>query len=306
MKTLKKLKRYLLCKNYLGRCLYILYVKRFLVKLKNDEVGLICDLNLGETYLFCSMLDDFKAEHNIKKVVLISERWYYRNICEMFDDRIDRSFISSAMYSRPFRSFREIKEGSFYFIYDHTKWSFEKLLESGKTHLEQLKITSGISYDAVIKHHINKEVYKNKAKDLFEKLELKQGKTVLISPEAKSCKSLDKSFYQALCNRFKEKGYSVFINLVDTCHEISDEKSVFLSLAIAVPFCDLCGHVVAIRSGFCDVISSTKARFHIIYPDQCFSKVFPMKEKVTSNYIREYFGDKTTKELMIESISNNI
>jgi hypothetical protein len=306
VKILKKIKRYFLCKNGIVRSLYILYVKRMLVKLQRDEVGVICALNLGETYLFCAMLDSFKIKNNIEKVVLISERKYHADVFEMFSDKMHRYCVSTRMYARPFRAFREIKAGSLYFMYDHTNWHFTSLAQSETTHLQQLKITAGIDSTAAIQHHENKEIYKTKAKELFKKLDLKQNKTVLVSPEAKSCEPLDETFYQRICHSLKSKGYDIFLNSTSSNNNVSYAKSTFLPLAIATPFCDLCGHVVAIRSGFCDVISNTKARLHIIYPNQCFQKVFPIKDIATSNYIKEYIMDKTTKEDLIKSIIANI
>ena len=180
------------------------------------------------------------------------------------------------------------------------------MIEGGKTHLEQLKETVGISPDVSIIHHKSKEKYKDRAKELFRNLELKLNKTVLLSTEAKSCKSLDEAFIRKLCENLKENGYDVFLNITKSNENASYAKSIFLPLTIAREFCDLCGYVVAVRSGFCDLISNTNARLHIIYPDKIFQRVFPMKEKATSDYINEYFLDEASKEDLIESICNSI
>jgi hypothetical protein len=252
------------------------------------------------------MLDSFKINNGVKKVVLISERKYHADVFELFNDRTHRYCVSTRMYARPFRAFREIKAGSFYFMFDHAYWNFTALAKSKTTNLQQLKITAGINPSAIIEHHENKEIYKTKAKELFKKLDLKQNQTVLIAPEAKSCQALDEIFCQNICRGLREKGYDVFLNLTSFANKVSYAKSTFLPLSIAMPFCDLCGHVVAIRSGFCDVISSTKAKLHIIYRDQCYKNVFPIKDIATSDNIKEYVMDQTSKEDLAESIIANI
>jgi len=304
VKIFQKIKRHLLCKNYLIRNLYILFVKKYLVKLKDDEIGIICDLNLGETYLFCSMLDYFKEDHGLEKIVFVSDRKYHKNICQMFDDKIDRYYISPHINTKSFVSLREIKKGSFYLIYDKN-WNFTNLKNSGNSHLQQLKITAKINTFAKINHHKNKENYRLEAKEIFDSLQLKPGKTVLISPEAKSCNSMDRDQYSDLIEKLKNKGYDIFLNVNNSENNIPGVKSIFLPLPAAVPFCDLCGHVIAIRSGFCDIISSTQAKLHIVYPDQSYLDVFPMKDKITSEEINEYILDTEGKYSLIDSIISN-
>lgn len=306
MELLKKIKKYLFSKNPLTIKLYLLYVKKILVRLKKDELGIICDYNLGETYLFCSLAESFKQKNNIKRIVLISQKKYHADICEMFNDNIERCYVNPSLYIKPLRYFRVIKEGSFYFLYDYKNWNYTSLVEKKTTNLELLKMSAGISSDAEVQHCQSKEINKIKAKELFSQLSLKRGKTVLLSPEAKTCDNLTEHFCQNICNELSDKGYDVFLNVTNPEKRNTCTKSALLPLGIAAPFCDLCGHVIAVRSGFCDIISSSDAKFHIIYPDQTFHDVFPVKNFMVSNYVKEYILNEISEENMIECIINNI
>lgn len=302
MKFLKKMKRYLFSTNSLTRSIYVLYVKKRIVKLKPDEVGLICGFNLGETWLFCSMLDSFMAKQNVQKVVLISNRKYHADIYELFNDKINRCCVDSRIDLKAFRFFREIKKGNFYFLYDYDDWNYASLVESKMTNLQRLKKSVGLDTDTAIRYPQIKDADRATAKELFTRLGLSQGKTVLVSPEAKSCPTLDKAYCQKLCDAFQGKGYDVFLNITSPDNNIQSAKSAFLPLSVASSFCDLCGFVVAVRSGFCEIISGSMAQCHILYPDATYRKVFPAKEFMDSHRTWEYVVNELSQDEVVDLI----
>jgi len=306
MKLLEKIKKYLFSKNSLTRYLYLLYVKKILVRLEKDEVGVVCEYNLGETYLFCSLADSFKRQNDIEKIVLISQKKYHADICEMFSGNIDRCYVNSDLYLRPLRDFRVIRKGAFYYLYDYKNWNYNSLVERKTTNLEMLKVSAGISPEAKVQHCLHKEVDKIMAQKIFSQLGLRRDRTVLLSPEAKTCSNLTEQFCHCICGKLSSKGYDVFLNVTNTVKMDSYTKTAFLPLGVAAAFCDLCGHVIAVRSGFCDIISSSNAKLHIIYPDQTFQQVFPVKDFMLSDYVKEYILDEIPGMDMVEMIINNI
>lgn len=301
MEIRQKIRKFF-CKHSLTRPLYTEYIRRFRVALQPNEVGVICRYNLGETYLFCSMLDSFKETNGVEKVVMITDRKYHREIYELFKDRIDRYCIDPGIVTKAFRKKRQLRPGRFFFVYDTKVWKFPSLAQSGKTFLEMLRQTSGIAPGAKVVHPPKQEDRLRGANDLFESLGLKRGKTVLLSPEAKTCDSLGMAFCEKLCDRLKERGWEVFLNTMSSKNLPISAVTAFLPLSMAAPFSELCEHVIAIRSGFCDLISDSAARFHVLYPDAVFKRVYPVHGIVTSASIQEYVIDEMAEEDLIRLI----
>jgi hypothetical protein len=297
MKLLGKIKKYFLRNCFITRELIIWYVRR-VVRPKSDEIVLISPYPLGETYLFCSLLDSFKLKYNVQSVVFISDRKYHSGIFEMYDNGIDRYYIFPHLSEQSFRGFTEIKKGTFYMIRGDR--------ELNENFLSHLKKGVGVDMNSKVRHHQIKDEHKAKAKDLFDMLGLTQNKTVFLSPEASSHKQLDKSFCTEISDRLKGKGYDVFLNITCADNMIPSVKSAFLPLFIATPFSDLCGHVIAIRSGLCDLISGSMTNFHIIYWDKEFQQKFSLKDIVVSKCINEYVVGELSEKEVIDSIIGNM
>lgn len=101
---------------------------------------------------------------------------------------------------------------------------------------------------------------------IFEKYQLTEGKTVLLSPYANTLADLPDDFWVLLAKKLMERGYRV-------CTNSSGEKEpavkgtvpVFFPLNIAPQFVERAGYFIGVRSGFCDVISAAEARKIILY-----------------------------------------
>lgn len=102
--------------------------------------------------------------------------------------------------------------------------------------------------------------YDNKSLDeLFRKLKCVQNRTILLSPYAKSVKSIPMYFWIQLTERLKEKGFSVCTNSIgETEPPIYGTTAVFIPYDQSVPFVERAGAVIGLRSGFLDVVSSAK------------------------------------------------
>ena len=93
-----------------------------------------------------------------------------------------------------------------------------------------------------------------------------KGNTVILSPYAKSMPALPLSFWKELAYRLKEQGFLVFTNCDGNKEKPIEGTEVFLfSLKDAVSVLNQCGYFVGLRSGFCDIISSSECRKVIIY-----------------------------------------
>lgn len=101
---------------------------------------------------------------------------------------------------------------------------------------------------------------------LFEKYHLVSGKTVILSPYSNTLADLGEIFWENLADYLKKEGYIVCTNSSGKSEPaISGTISVFPPLNIAPQFVSKAGCFIGVRSGFCDVISSAKAKKIILY-----------------------------------------
>ena len=89
------------------------------------------------------------------------------------------------------------------------------------------------------------------------------GKTIFIVPIALALKSFPVYFWNFCAEVFKFMGYDVLFNVPDNIASKYNGKNCFVPLKDAVGLADLCGNVFAVRTGFLDFISTTKANITI-------------------------------------------
>jgi len=105
---------------------------------------------------------------------------------------------------------------------------------------------------------------------------IKQGKSVILSPYAKSVVELPMSFWKETAIEYLEKGYSVYTNV------IGSEKPVHGTLPISIPIpqikaaVEYAGTFIGIRNGLCDVLTTAVCRKIVVFPD-CYYSTTPYK-----------------------------
>lgn len=109
--------------------------------------------------------------------------------------------------------------------------------------------------------------------ELFEKNHLCPQKTILLAPYAKSVKAIPMSIWERIAEGLIQKGFCVCTNSVGA-HEppVLHTKPIRIPIAYSVPFVEMAGAVVGIRSGFLDVISSAKCPKFSIHPKDDYKR----------------------------------
>ncbi|EHL04229.1 hypothetical protein HMPREF0322_05149 [Desulfitobacterium hafniense DP7] len=97
--------------------------------------------------------------------------------------------------------------------------------------------------------------------ELFREYSLIPGRTVMLSPNAKSVSLLPTSFWEKLAHRLEQSGFIVCSNVAMDEHghqqaEINGTIGIFVPYSILVPFLEKCGTLVSLRSGLSDVSES--------------------------------------------------
>ena len=122
----------------------------------------------------------------------------------------------------------------------------------------------------------------------FYNLGLEEKNTVLLAPYEKSLSHngfplLPQKFWELLAEKFSEMGYKVCTNCANNKSEppVKDTIPVLPPYGEIFRFCETCGYVVTIRSGFADMCAFSDCKKIVLYPNQ---KVFSLWS------INEYFG----------------
>jgi hypothetical protein len=106
--------------------------------------------------------------------------------------------------------------------------------------------------------------------------EIPKGKSVILSPYAKSVVGLPSGFWEKTAADYSAEGYEVFTNVAN------NEKPVKGTLALGIPVSQMpsaverAGTFIGIRNGLCDVLHAAACRKIVVFPD-CYYSTTPFK-----------------------------
>ena len=104
------------------------------------------------------------------------------------------------------------------------------------------------------------------AKFRWEKQGIVEGKTVIIAPDANSVTHLPIWFWNVIIKELQKRDYIVFVN----CNYRNGYRTgdIFFSYEESVPLLNYAGYFLGIRSGLCDIVSTSKCKKVILYPEK--------------------------------------
>jgi hypothetical protein len=106
--------------------------------------------------------------------------------------------------------------------------------------------------------------------------EIPKGKSVIMSPYAKSMVELPNSFWESLVSEYSGQGYSVYTNVSGNESPISGTKALNVPIAQIKAAAEYAGAFIGIRSGLCDVLLTADCRKTVVFPD-CYYSTTPHK-----------------------------
>jgi hypothetical protein len=107
--------------------------------------------------------------------------------------------------------------------------------------------------------------------DFTDAEQIEKGRTIILSPYAKSMVQIPDTFWESLAGDYQKKGYLVCTNVA------GDERSVKGTKALSVPIKQMvsavehAGCFIGIRSGLCDVLDTARCRKVAVFPDCIYS-----------------------------------
>ncbi len=101
---------------------------------------------------------------------------------------------------------------------------------------------------------------------IFQEKHLQAGNTVVLSPFSNTLADLPNGFWVGVAKRLQQQGFTVCTNSGGEAEPaVEGTAAVFCSLEIAPQFVERAGYFVGVRSGFCDIVSGSKAKKVILY-----------------------------------------
>lgn len=226
----------------------------------------------GDNYLQCLLLDEYIKQHEIQKYIVLAMPGAMFGLSKVF--RVsDIKFISvykSTCIQRAYlfmngKGFNCILpfywEKDFGFTYNRCQ---TRMLPQFNFMDTYVWFSFNIEYP--LKFRIpsyEKVTYSN---EFFrEKIGLIPNKTVLLSPYANSVTGLPIWFWNSIISELHEKGYKVLIN--SNFYNYLRAPNFFPSNETSVVCLNQGGFFLGVRSGFCDIISTSNCKKIILYPE---------------------------------------
>ncbi len=97
--------------------------------------------------------------------------------------------------------------------------------------------------------------------------EIEKGKTVVVSPYAKSVTALPDELWNKIVDHFKCKGYVVLTNVSGDEEPLTGTKGISPDINEMRSIVEAAGTFIGIRSGMCDVLRSADCRKIALFPD---------------------------------------
>jgi len=119
--------------------------------------------------------------------------------------------------------------------------------------------------------------YSKEIDSIFMRHGLKKGRTVVLSPHSNTLFDLPEDVWKAIVDYCRQHGYTVCTNCAGKSEKpIKGTEAVFFPLTQAIGFMNFAGYFIGVRSGLCDIISSSSCKKIVLYErDGFFYKCSP-------------------------------
>jgi len=228
---------------------------------------IVCPHNaLGDVYWAMSFLPAYMEKNGIADAVAIANGESSRQIAEMFGCA---NITLSNSEMDEFTQALIFNEEQNCIIAHHDKIYTDNSIKYLNNHF-----ISFIDFYKYIVFGLDKsaEPVKPKQNLPFENaVGIQQGKTLIISPYAKSVVLPPSEFWQNTIHEYKSKGFMVCTSVIGSETPLENTVPISFPLNQAISAVEYAGHFIGIRSGLCDVINSAECNKTVVFPDCIYS-----------------------------------
>lgn len=258
-------------------CYVTLYGKFYLERLKKqygkDVHFLMIRCATGDVYIVCKYLKQYLKNHNITNFVILGDAKGITKIPKLFGYKrtlsLSAQLAERVQHAWEFYHFKEFHLLLYWRTFPF-HFSIARMLEKF-TFLDSFHywiFNNEIEYS-----QLDSPVFKDSSPELIEKYEkmgVKKGRSVILSPYAYSVKKTNPEFWQIIIDELVKRNYKVFIN-IDKALEVNcftNCEEIFFPYNEAKALLEYAGCFLAIRSGLCDILSDIdNCKRIILYPE---------------------------------------
>ena len=229
----------------------------------------------GDIYLAGLFLNEYLKRNNITDYVFTVVSGACRKVADMFD--IQNVVVLPHQVSDDIILFERSTGKKLNIVILNDGWLNDPL--------QWLRGYKGLNFEKMFRYfvfgfgdevHHELPIRKDYSKEidvLFEKYRLVKGKTVILSPYSNTLFDLPGDVLETIVAHCKEQGLTVCTNCAGEEKPVDGTTAVFFPLNQAITFMDEAGYFIGIRSGLCDIISSSACRKIVLYEkDSLFYK----------------------------------
>lgn len=261
----------------------------------------------GDIYMACSLLETYLRRENINNYLVTVIGNNCVKVAKLFGIQNIRNITNEEM-TKLLKAWEFLGTERM-----HIKpllywgWRTKRYLYADK--YKQITFNEMFQYDVFNFPHLMRRrlILSNKdskySEKLFKKLRLKKGRTVILAPYAGSFVSeISLELWTRVAHMLTEKGYSVCTNCNgESESEIQGTVPVFFPYENAIDVLEYAGGFIAIRSGFCDIVSSASCKMAIIYENGFNAanyNFFSVKKMGLNPHVQEWIYDSDDESFM--------
>ncbi|MEE0495263.1 MAG: hypothetical protein UDK34_01955 [Cyanobacteriota bacterium] len=233
----------------------------------------------GDLGIACSLIKEFKKVHGGKVLVLINSQ-NRADVVKLFPSIDKFKVVSSDVYDYIFRYPNLKIEKGKYFEINH--WKFYNAPRYKSKHFLELyaRMMNIENWNNFERPEFGEEI-KNRVLNKIKELNIDIKNTVFISKDSNSfdCTLFDENFWIKKAKEFEANGYEVVFN--SKKRNYNGYKTIYLPMAEQLYFCSQCAKIVAVRSGFNDLLGIMGLdNLEIYYPKSMFFKTISQIEQL--------------------------
>ena len=258
----------LLLRAYRGKS----YYKKLKSKYGDVPIFICPYTGTGDIYLIGTFWEEYIKRNNIDDYVFVVISKACKKVADLFDIK-NIEVVKKKEYASQLID---------YHLYDPEKGKMKLLNDCwAQVHTNQVEWFRGYKGlyftdlfrrfvfnlpDDVKPKHPTFRDESERVRKVFSEYGLLSKRTVILSPYSNTLSDLPIEFWKDITDELVNKGYMVVTNSGGkTEPAIKGTTAVFFSLDIAPQMIEEAGAFIGVRSGFCDVISGTKAKKIILY-----------------------------------------
>ena len=236
---------------------------------------------LGDILILLLGLRKYKEKAPKEKVGIIVTKKHFYDLCKLFSDNVDK-----IMYLPKLSYFPD-------YILD-----IAKIVYGPNSHFDRFEEailqTIGVNYNKEL-HILPKIKQTKKVLEMF-KSKYKEGKTILITPEATTSQNcFQENYWENVADKLSGKGY---IPVFNSRQKYGSYESILLNIEDTITFANHAGNVLGFRSGLNDVLGCFSSAYQvIIYPNNWHKGDMPYLNGFDENPNEKYMEDGSLKRL---------